>query len=90
MSRDNSLSAWLRLTQTPEIGGESQRKLLAAFGLPEAIYAAGREAVRQVIGPRADQLFDFCPQAAVDRALAWAEVLQAQPPLMPEPMTMAS
>ena len=73
MSDQHSLAAWLRLTQTPEIGGETQRKLLAAFGLPEAIYAAGREAVRQVIGPRADLLFDFCPQAAVDRALAWAE-----------------
>ncbi|WP_371323858.1 DNA-processing protein DprA [Dechloromonas sp. ZY10] len=74
MSDQHSLAAWLRLTQTPEIGGETQRKLLTAFGLPEAIYAAGREAVRQVIGPRADLLFDFCPQAAVDRALAWSEV----------------
>jgi hypothetical protein len=30
------LAAWLRLTLIPGIGGETQRKLLAAFGLPEA------------------------------------------------------
>lgn len=74
MHDPNVLAAWLRLTQTPDIGGETQRKLLAAFGLPPAIYAADREAVRQVIGHRADTLFDFCPQAAVDRGIAWAEV----------------
>ena len=53
------LAAWLRLTLIPGIGGESQRKLLAAFGLPEAIFAAGRLATRSVIGDRADLLFDF-------------------------------
>ncbi|MCK6412218.1 MAG: DNA-processing protein DprA [Azonexus sp.] len=73
MRDPNALAAWLRLTRTPGIGGESQRKLLAAFGLPEAIYAADREAVRQVIGARADTLFDFCPGEAVDRGLDWAQ-----------------
>ena len=43
-----SLAAWLRLTLIPGIGGETQRKLLATFGLPEAIFAAGRlELARQ-------------------------------------------
>jgi DNA processing protein len=67
------LAAWLRLTLTPGIGGETQRKLLAAFGLPEAIFAAGRLAVRAVAGQRAEALFDFEPGAAVDRGIAWAE-----------------
>ena len=49
------LAAWLRLTLTPGIGGETQRKLLAAFGLPEAVFAAGRLAVRAVVGARADR-----------------------------------
>ena len=66
------LAAWLRLTLIPGIGGETQRKLLAAFGLPEAIFAAGRLAARSVIGDRADLLFDFDPSEAVDRGLAWA------------------
>ncbi len=34
--------AWLRLTLTPEIGPRTARALLAAFGLPEAIFAAPR------------------------------------------------
>lgn len=67
-----SLAAWLRLTLISGIGGESQRKLLAAFGLPEAIFAAGRLATRAVIGDRADLLFDFDPSEAVDRSIEWA------------------
>jgi DNA processing protein len=66
------LAAWLRLTLIPGIGGESQRKLLAAFGLPEAVFAAGRLAARSVIGDRADLLFDFDPAAEVDRTIEWA------------------
>lgn len=73
MSETNGLAAWLRLTLTPGIGGETQRKLLAAFGLPEAIFAAGRLAARSVAGERADALFDGDPGAAIDHSLAWAE-----------------
>ncbi len=68
----DGLAAWLRLTLIPGIGGETQRKLLAAFGLPEAIFAAGRLATRAVAGDRADLLFDFDPAEAVDRSMAWA------------------
>jgi DNA processing protein len=35
-------AAWLRLTLTPEIGPRTARTLLAAYGLPPAIFAAGR------------------------------------------------
>ena len=66
------LAAWLRLTLIPGIGGETQRKLLAAFGLPEAVFAAGRLATRAVAGDRADLLFDFDPAEGVDRSMAWA------------------
>jgi DNA processing protein len=72
MSKHEELAAWLRLTLIPGIGGESQRKLLAAFGLPEAIFAAGRLATRSVVGDRADLLFDFDPSEEVDRNIAWA------------------
>lgn len=72
MSQHDELAAWLRLTLIPGIGGESQRKLLAAFGLPEAIFAAGRLATRSVIGDRADLLFDFDPAEEVDRNIEWA------------------
>jgi DNA processing protein len=66
------LAAWLRLTLIPGIGGESQRKLLAAFGLPEAVFAAGRLATRSVIGDRADLLFDHACDELLERSLAWA------------------
>ena len=68
----DGLAAWLRLTLIPGIGGETQRKLFAAFGLPEAIFAAGRLATRAVAGDRADLLFDFDPAESVDRSMAWA------------------
>lgn len=72
MIEREGLAAWLRLTLIPGIGGETQRKLLAAFGLPEAVFSAGRLAARSVIGERAELLFDFDPSEAVDRSLAWA------------------
>lgn len=72
MSNSESLAAWLRLTLISGIGGESQRKLLAAFGLPEAIFEAGRLATRAVIGDRADLLFDVDPSETVQRSIDWA------------------
>jgi DNA processing protein len=72
MTQNEGLAAWLRLTLTPGIGGETQRKLLAAFGLPEAIFAAGPLTVREIIGSRADALFDFDPKEAVHRSIEWA------------------
>ncbi|MDD2741779.1 MAG: DNA-processing protein DprA [Rhodocyclaceae bacterium] len=73
MKISEGLASWLRLTLIPGIGGETQRKLLAAFGLPEAIFAAERSAVRAVIGNKAELLFDFDTQKAVDRTIAWAD-----------------
>lgn len=70
---DAGLAAWLRLTLPPGIGGETQRKLLAAFGLPEAIFAAGRLDVREVIGNKADLLFDFDADEVIENSLHWAE-----------------
>jgi DNA processing protein len=67
------LADWLRLTLVPGIGGETQRKLLAAFGLPQAIFEAGRLALRSVVGDKADLLLDTANGQAVDQALAWAE-----------------
>jgi DNA processing protein len=79
MIESEGLAAWLRLTLIPGIGGETQRKLLAAFGLPEAVFAAGRLAARAVVGSRADLLFDFDPAEAVDRSMAWANANRANP-----------
>lgn len=73
MTSPAGLGDWLRLTLIPGVGGETQRKLLAAFGPPEAIFATDRLTVRSVIGDRADLLFDTDNARLVDHALAWAE-----------------
>ena len=43
------LGAWLRLLETPKLGRESARKLLATFGSPQAAIDASVSARRQVI-----------------------------------------
>ncbi len=66
--------AWLRLTLIPGIGGETQRKLLTAFGLPEQIFAASRSALRGVIGDKAaDLLLETDNSSAVEAAGQWAQ-----------------
>lgn len=73
MAESEPLQNWLRLTLIPGIGGETQRKLLAAFGLPEAIFAAARSALRCVVGDKAVSLLQGCRnEAAIEAALAWA------------------
>ncbi len=47
---DAELAPWLRLTLIDGIGGESQRSLLKAFGLPEAIFAASPATLEQAVG----------------------------------------
>ena len=42
------LTAWLRLTLTPGVGNDTARKLLAAFGSPEAIFEQSQAALRQL------------------------------------------
>lgn len=70
---DDALAAWVRLTSVPGIGGESQRNLLKAFGLPEAIFAAGSAAVRSVIGAEpGERLASHDASAEIEGALAWA------------------
>jgi len=61
-------AAWLRLTLTPDIGPRTARTLLAAFGLPQAIFAAGREALARHV-PQ--------PLASVIAAAAAAEIAAA-------------
>lgn len=49
MNREE-LAAWLRLLLTPGVGTDSARKLLAAFGLPEAIFGQSVSALQVVVG----------------------------------------
>jgi len=49
MDRDE-LAAWLRLTLTPGIGNQAARRLLVAFGLPQAIFGQSLQALQTCVG----------------------------------------
>ncbi len=75
MSTPPELAAWLRLTLTPGVGAETQRKLLTAFGLPEAIFAASFSALCGVTGEIVSGKLltaDDSVASAIDSAMAWA------------------
>ncbi len=59
------LEAWLRLALTPGIGNDAARRLLAAFGLPQAVFAQGRAAWRQLLSEaQAEALSSEPPELA--------------------------
>ncbi|PLK50283.1 DNA-processing protein DprA [Uliginosibacterium sp. TH139] len=69
----SDLRYWLRLCLIPGIGPERQRELLATFGLPERIFAAGQFSLAQVIGEKlATALRTHDNSALVETALVWA------------------
>ncbi|MDP1687360.1 DNA-processing protein DprA [Hydrogenophaga sp.] len=68
------LAAWLRLLLTPGVGKDTARKLLAAFGLPEAVFAQPPDALSAVVGPRVAHALQQVPAELddqVEHALAW-------------------
>lgn len=60
MDRDE-VAAWLRLLETPLVGRESARKLLAAFGSPQAALAAPVVARREVVPAEVAKALDRPP-----------------------------
>lgn len=83
MSPDfDELGAWLRLLMVPGLGPAPARRLLAAFGSPQAVFAVQPDAVRAVL-PRfsPDALnADTGWQAELERTQAWLQSDQAQAP----------
>ncbi|MEY4099619.1 MAG: hypothetical protein RL300_790, partial [Pseudomonadota bacterium] len=65
MDRDE-LKAWLRLTLSPGIGNVTARKLLATFGLPQAIFEQTTQALRQVATPAQTQALRTEPQTLAE------------------------
>lgn len=51
MTGDDDLGAWLRLLSSPGIGRDTARRLLAAFGSPQAIFDAAPAARRTLLAP---------------------------------------
>ena len=75
MIEQDELAAWVRLLETPGVGRESARKLLAAFGSPQAAIAASSAARLAVVGKEAaDSLSSSSAEldALIAATLAWA------------------
>ena len=69
----DDLADWLRLACIPGVGTQGQRALLAAFGLPGHIFAAGRGALAAVVGGQAANAVLAVPaHEDIERTLAWA------------------
>jgi len=68
------LAGWLRLSLTPGIGDGTVRRLLAAFGLPERVFAQPEEALREVVSLAQAEALRQPPanlQAQVDQTWQW-------------------
>ncbi len=75
MQRDAELAAWIKLSLVPGLGGQSLRKLLAAFGLPQQVLDAGRGALARVVSAEiVERMVSDLDSRAIDAALEWAAV----------------
>jgi DNA processing protein len=81
MDRDET-AAWLRLLETPQVGRESARRLLAAFGSPQAAIAAPVAARREVVGAEAAKALAQPADslaALVDATWQWLRAADSEP-----------
>jgi len=68
------LGAWLRLLKTPRVGRESARKLLAAFGSPDAVIHATSASRAEVVGSAQAHALATPPEslaALIDTTVNW-------------------
>ena len=73
MTRDE-LAGWLRLTLTPGVGNDTARRLLAAFGLPDAVFTQPLAALLQLATERQAKALHAEPeelQPLLDTTWAW-------------------
>lgn len=73
MNRD-AWAGWLRLLLTPGVGNDTARRLLTAFGLPEAIWSHSASAWETVTSARVARALQTAPpalDAALDRLMEW-------------------
>jgi DNA processing protein len=76
LTEREELGAWLRLLETPGIGPETARKLLAAFGPPQAIWAQAPSAWSAVAGARVAAAMTTAPEhlaALLKASWAWLQ-----------------
>jgi DNA processing protein len=74
VNSDVSLKAWLALSLTRGLGGESARRLLKEFGSPDAVLAASISSLKSIVKPdAAAEIKKGIADDALAPALAWLE-----------------
>lgn len=76
------LAAWLRLSVTPGVGRTAARRLLAAFGLPQAVFAQSVQALERCVSPAQARALRTQPEGFEDlcaRTWAWLHAADAGP-----------
>jgi DNA processing protein len=74
VASDVSLKAWLTLSLTRGLGGESARRLLKEFGSPEAVFAASVSSLKSFVKPDvAAEISKGIAEDAIAPALVWLE-----------------
>ena len=75
----DELTAWLRLALAPGVGNDAARRLLAAFGLPQAIFTQSAAALRQIVSPAQASALLAPPDGLERQAQITQEWLAAAP-----------
>jgi len=84
------LAAWLRLALTPRIGSQSGRALLAAFGLPHAIFEQSAQALGAVLAGAQVAALQKLPAGLEERLeTAWQWLQAAEAPVGRRIFTLA-
>ncbi|MEO6852954.1 MAG: DNA-processing protein DprA [Rhodoferax sp.] len=81
MDRDE-LAGWLRLLLTPGVGNASARRLMAAFGLPQAVFAQPATSLRDIVTPAQAQALQQTPpelDAQLETTAQWLATTGAAP-----------
>jgi DNA processing protein len=74
MSFDDALKAWLSLSLTRGLGGESARRLLKEFGSPDAVFTASISSLKSVVrSDVAAEISAGIAEDAIASTLAWLE-----------------
>ena len=74
MASDASLKAWLTLSLTRGLGGESARRLLRELGSPEAVFAASVSSLKSFVKPDvAAEINKGIAEDVIASAVAWLE-----------------
>ncbi len=77
----SELGHWLRLLGTPEIGNDTARRLLTAFGTPQAVFEQPAAALAQVVNARQLRLLADPPSGhaqLLDATWQWLQQMPGQ------------